>query len=67
MEHKKDRNNHPTPNVSAQCQTTKDYSAIGYYGRSIMDLSRDELLEAIAELAELYIENLKKTGNAGKY
>ena len=39
---------------------TKDYSLIGYYGRPITDFSRDELLAAFAELAELYKESQRK-------
>ena len=35
---------------------TKDYSTIGYHGRPITDFSRDELLAAFAELADMYEE-----------
>ena len=45
MTHNKDENT-----------TTKDYSTIGYYGRPITDLSRDELLAAFAELVDMYKE-----------
>ena len=38
----------------------RDYSKIGFYGRPITELSRDELLAAIAELAELYQESRRK-------
>lgn len=34
----------------------RDYSTIGYYGRPISELSRDELLAAFAELVEIYKE-----------
>ena len=34
-------------------------SKIGYYGRSITDLNRDELISALTELAKLY-EDLKR-------
>ena len=34
----------------------RDYTTIGYYGRPITELSRDELLEAFAELVEIYKE-----------
>ncbi len=39
---------------------TKDYSTIGYRGRPITDLSRDELLAAFAELVEMYKEIKRK-------
>ena len=40
--------------------TTKDYSTIGYNGRPITDLSRDELLAAFAELVDMYKEIKRK-------
>ena len=49
MTHNKDENT-----------TTKDYSTIGYYGRPITDLSRDELLAAFAELVDMYKEIKRK-------
>ncbi len=49
MTHNKDENT-----------TTKDYSTIGYYGRPITDLSRDELLNAFAELVDMYKEIKRK-------
>ena len=39
---------------------TIDYSKIGYYGKPITELSRDELLAAVAELDELYKESQRK-------
>ena len=38
----------------------RDYSKIGYYGRPITDLSRDELLVAFAELVDIYAEIKRK-------
>ena len=38
----------------------RDYSEIGYYGRPITDLTREELLEAFAELVDLYQEYKRK-------
>ena len=35
-------------------------STIGYYGRPITDLDRDELLAAIAELVDMYNECKRK-------
>ncbi len=49
MTHHKDENS-----------ATKNYSTIGYLGRPIADLSRDELLAAFAELAEMYKEIKRK-------
>jgi hypothetical protein len=43
-----------------QNRTAKDYSTIGYYGKPITDLSRDELLAALAELVEMYKEIKRK-------
>jgi len=37
-----------------------DFSKIGYYGRPITDLTREELLEAFAELVDLYQEYKRK-------
>ncbi len=39
---------------------TKDYSTIGYRGRPITDLSRDELLAAFVDLGEMYKEIREK-------
>ena len=41
---------------SAEITQLNDYSKIGYFGRPISDLDRDELLAAFAKLAELYTE-----------
>ena len=41
-------------------ETKRNYSNIGYYGRPISELSRDELMAAFAELAELYQESQRK-------
>lgn len=49
MTHHKDEN-----------MATKDYSKIGYLGRPITDLSREELLDAIVELGEMYKEIKRK-------
>ena len=38
----------------------RDYSDIGYYGRPITALSREELLEAFAELVDIYNESKRK-------
>ena len=38
----------------------RDYSKIGYYGRPITDLSRDELLAAFVELLDIYDEIKRK-------
>jgi len=40
--------------------TEKNYSTIGYYGRPITDLSKDELLAALAELVGMYKEIKRK-------
>ena len=50
----------PDAHGKGENTAAKDYSLIGYYGRPITDLSRDELLEAFAELAELYKESQRK-------
>ena len=45
----------------------RDYSDIGYYGRPITALSREELLTAFAELIDIYKElenNYKKSKEA---
>ena len=34
----------------------KNYGKIGYYGKPITDLSREELLAAIGELVDMYYE-----------
>lgn len=44
----------------AKRKEKRDYAKIGYYGRPITDLSKDELIEALAELVDMYIE-VKKT------
>ena len=36
--------------------TERDFSNIGYYGRPITDLNREELLCAFAELLDIYKE-----------
>ena len=36
--------------------TLRNYSEIGYYGRPITELSRAELLAALAELVDMYNE-----------
>ena len=41
-------------------ETKIDYSKIGYYGKPINELGREELLAAFAELAELYNESQRK-------
>ena len=38
----------------------RNYSEIGYYGRPITELSRAELLAAVAELADMYNESKRK-------
>ena len=38
----------------------RNYSEIGYYGRPITELSRSELLAAVADLAEMYNECKRK-------
>ena len=38
----------------------RNYSRIGFYGRPITELTRDELLAALGELAELYRESQRK-------
>ena len=48
------------PHHKDENTTTKDYSTIGYYGRPITDLSRDELLAAFAELVDMYKEIKRK-------
>jgi hypothetical protein len=48
-----------TPNKD-QNTTTKYYSTIGYYGRPITDLSRNELLAALAELVDMCKEIKRK-------
>ncbi len=45
---------------------TKDYSTIGYLGRPITDLSRDELLAAFGELVEMYKEIKRKNEKCKK-
>ena len=40
--------------------TIRNYSEIGYYGRPITELSRAELLAAVAELADMYNECKRK-------
>ena len=42
--------------ASTEVGKARDYSSIGYYGRPISELNRDELLAALVELAELYKE-----------
>ena len=46
------------PHPKDENTATKDYSTIGYYGKPITDLSRDELLAALAELAEIYLRGM---------
>jgi hypothetical protein len=41
-------------------KNSRDYSKIGYHGRPITELSREELLAAFAELAELFKESQRK-------
>jgi len=41
-------------------ETKRNYFSIGYHGRPITELSREELLAAFAELAELYRESQRK-------
>jgi len=38
----------------------RNFSEIGYYGRPITELSRAELLAAVAELADMYNESKRK-------
>ena len=40
--------------------TLRNYSEIGYYGRPITELSRAELLAALAELVDMYNECKRK-------
>ena len=47
-------------NASKENTPTKDNFGIGYFGRSIKDLSRDELLAAFAELVDMYKEVKRK-------
>ena len=37
-----------------------DYSKIGYFGRPITDLDRNELLAAIAELVDMYNQSKRQ-------
>ena len=50
---------------SAKINKKEDFSKIGYYGRPITELSRDELLAAFAELSDMYSE-LKRKNNKCK-
>jgi hypothetical protein len=45
---------------SAKINNKEDFAKIGYYGRPITDLSRDELLAAFAELSDMYAEIKRK-------
>jgi hypothetical protein len=58
MELKKKNKSLPVTRHKDENTTTKDYSTIGYYGRPITDLSRDELLVALAELVDICKEVL---------
>jgi len=49
----------------AKRKEKRDYTKIGYYGRPITDLSKDELMEALAELVDMYKE-VKKTKKCSK-
>ena len=40
--------------------TKRNYAEIGYYGRPITALSKEELLQAFAELVDLYNEHKRK-------
>ncbi len=44
----------------------KKFSKIGYYGRPITDLSREELLAAFAELVDLYNQSRRKINKCRK-
>jgi len=48
-------------------KTQTDFSLIGYYGRLITDLSREELLTAFAELADLYIYSKRMNDQCIKF
>ena len=52
--------------VKEKTWATINPTEIGYYGRPISDLSKDELLDAIVELCMIYEESEKKSKNCCK-
>ena len=46
--------------VKEKRNTKINFATIGYYGRPITNLDRDELLAAIAELVDMYNECKRK-------
>ncbi len=52
--------------VEEKTWETINPTEIGYYGRPISDLSKDELLDAIVELCMMYEESEKKRKNCCK-
>ncbi len=52
--------------VKKKTWETINLTEIGYYGRPISDLSKDELFDAIFELCMMYEESEKKNKNCCK-
>ncbi len=49
--------------VEEKTWETINLTEIGYYGRPISDLSKEELFDAISELCMMYEESEKKSKN----